>query len=333
MTTNLSSSCYKAINEIHGFPELLKLLKEGTLIRSLSESTYYNYSRKLADICLYFKKLPDNLSEQEINQYLATTISNARNYSKSEFKHLVFGLRLYFKIINRPNMLRLPEVKNNQTLPRVLNQKECVQLIKSIPFLKQRLVVQMIYGAGLRFGELRNLQWIHLDVERMLVHVRQGKGGRDRYIPLSKSLLPDLLCYIQQEPAGNYVFHGTTGYPQISAESIRHALRKAAKKAGIDKQRVSIHMLRHSYATHLLEQGVDIITIKELMGHSKIETTAMYLQITQTRPSQKISPLDNIMPLPASINATHIQQRITELRTKFIRERDNDHNQLKLFED
>lgn len=333
MMKTLSNGAIQASKEIAGFATLLEEMKMAIQLNTLSESTFFNYSRKLAQIVLYYQRMPEDLSEEEVNDYLFIQLQGARSFSKSEYKHLVYGLRYYYKLKGVKNGIRLPIIKAEKKLPVVLNQNECLSLFNGISFLKHRLILKLIYSSGLRLGELIKLKWEDLDFERLLIHIKLAKGKKDRYVPLAKSLLEELFIYMDQHTPSVYVFPGGTGLPMMSETGIRFALQQGIKRAGIQKSGTCIHTLRHSFATHLLEMGLDIVSIKELLGHSRIETTLKYLHVANLNRMNKLSPLDKLYSVPANEQLEQITQQLTNLSIKLKKQQLENPNQLKLFED
>lgn len=322
-----------AIQKVPGFKDILILLKEGVLINELSESTYLNYGRKLAQISLYFNKLPQHLSEEEMNGYLATLVEDARGFSRSEFKHTVYSLRLYFKLIHRSNELKLPSIKASKRLPVVLNKLECKLLFDLTENIKHRVILMFLYSSGLRVSELLNLKWEDLDIERMMIHIKIAKGRKDRYVPLSEYILTDLIKYMNISIPSKFIFSGGAVGGQMSSNGIRFIMQSAVARTGINKPGVCLHTMRHSFATHLLENGLDIVSIKEMLGHSKIETTMVYLHIANCERQRKESPLDSLYGLDKTTELSYQQQKYNEQLVKILSNIRENPNQLKLFEE
>jgi len=174
----------------------------------------------------------------------------------------------------------------------VLSQQEVRDLLKACTLLKHSILLATVYGCGLRCAEVRQLAIADVDLGRGMVHVRNGKGGKDRYVPLGTMLVRGIKKYLEAEHPHRWLFEGTNG-ECLSQRGTQWAVSQAVKRAGIIKE-VSTHTLRHSYATHLLEQGLDIVTIKELLGHAAIETTMIYLHIAKPSARTAFSPLDNL---------------------------------------
>ncbi len=279
---------------IPGFLDFLTKMKQYILINGLSQATYESYSRKLTDLALYFNKLPQFISEAELTEYLAGLITNAKSTSQTEFKHTVYGMRFYFKMLNKPMTVRLPIIRDDKKLPIVLSKEECFSIINQTKNFKHRLILMFIYAGGLRVRELTNLRWNDINVNRMIIHIKRSKGGKDRYVPLAKNLIEPFVQYMSGFNKSEYVFFGANEQVKMSHSGIQFLLKQAVKRVGINKTGVCLHTLRHSYATHLLEDGLDIISIKELLGHERIETTLVYLHVANCSRQQKKSPLDTL---------------------------------------
>jgi integrase/recombinase XerD len=292
---------YQANEQVLGFRDQIKKLERDLSILGRSSSTFKNYSRHLAQMALHFKCLPTELDEDQINDYLHLLQEKHDTPSDSYFKHTVYGLRTLFKSAGiTPLQIKLPSIKGDKKLPVVLSKKEVWQLLKSCDLLKHRILIGLLYGCGLRCFEVRNLMLKDLDFDRKMLHVRQSKGNKDRYVPLSEHLIRGLKLYINTEKPNTWLFNGQ---PQeraggdfdsrYSQRGVQWAVKQASKKAGIVKD-VSVHTLRHTFATHLLEDGMDIMTIKELLGHESIETTLIYLHVAQSKTRRYFSPLDTL---------------------------------------
>ncbi|MFM6252685.1 MAG: tyrosine-type recombinase/integrase, partial [Dolichospermum sp.] len=224
--------------------------------------------------------------------------------SKTYFKHTVYGLRFLLKSQGLPySYLHLPEIKSENKLPVVLSKQEVWQMITGCTLLKHKILIGLLYGCGLRCMEVRSLRLQDLDFDRFQLKVVQGKGKKDRYVPLSHHLVRGLKTYIAAERPHDFLFGGLheakTGKVggefdgRYSQKGVQWAVKEAAKRAGIRKP-VNVHSLRHTYATHLLEDGLDIITLKNLLGHENIETTMVYLHVAQTDSPKAFSPLDTL---------------------------------------
>ena len=272
-------------------------LKRSLELSGKSQSTLTNYARCLAHTALHFKCSPLELDEEQILDYLHVLKSRHKTPSDSFFKHTVYGLRYAYRIYGmKEKQIVLPCIERPKKLPVVLSCNEVKQLLKAPKLLKHRLVLAMLYGCGLRCFELRNLQLKDLDFDRRMLHIRQGKGRKDRYVPLSEMQIRGLKRYICAENPVTWCFNGNDreGKPvALSAMGVQWIVREARKHSGIQKE-ITTHSLRHSYATHLLEMGLDIMSVKELLGHADIQTTLTYLHVAQLGRQKPFSPLERL---------------------------------------
>jgi integrase/recombinase XerD len=321
-----------ACNQIPGYFEVTQMLQQYILINGLSEATFSSYSRKLVDLALYFNKLPENITEDELREYLSLLIMQAKSNSKTEFKHTVYSMRLYFKMLGKTMAVSLPKIKEDKNLPVVLSKQECLLLIELTKNFKHRLILMFIYGAGLRVRELTNLKWSDINVSRMMIHIKQSKGRRDRYVPLAKAIVCDFVKYMQGFNRSQYVFFGPDCKGKMSHSGIQFLLKQAVRRAGINKTGICLHTLRHSYATHLLEDGLDIISIKELLGHERIETTLVYLHVANYTRHQKMSPLDTLLSDVAEDDLNKHKEKYRELSVLKNSRTVTNESQLSLFE-
>jgi site-specific recombinase XerD len=282
----------QACHEIHGFRKLYDELRDKILLSGQSKSTLTNYSRKVAQISLHYGKLPQNISEKEVNRYLASIARNSKTPSLSDFKFYVHGLRYCYRLLGmNDKALKLPSIHEPQKLPVVLNYQECIALFKSPELLKHRVLLALIYSAGLRAGEVSRLKIADIDSGRMMIHIRRSKFNKDRYVPLSPLILQGLRKYYYACQPVEYLFNGNTAGTPLTVKGMQWALRETVKKCKLQKG-ISLHTLRHSYATHLLEMGMDIVSIKELLGHERIQTTMIYLHVAKPNRSNLFSPFD-----------------------------------------
>ena len=284
----------QACHEIHGFKKLYEELQDKILLSGQSKSTLTNYGRKVAQISLHYGKLPQNITEKEVNRYLASIARNAKTPSLSDFKFYVHGLRYCYRLLGmNDKALKLPSIHEPQKLPVVLNRQECIALFKAPELLKHRVLLSLIYSAGLRAGEASRLKIADIDSGRMMIHIRQSKFNKDRYVPLSPRILEGLRKYYYACQPMEYLFNGNSAGSPLSIKGMQWALREAVKKCKLQKG-ISLHTLRHSYATHLLEEGMDIVSIKELLGHERIQTTMVYLHVARPNRTNLFSPFDRL---------------------------------------
>jgi integrase/recombinase XerD len=281
---------------VPGFAIAYAKFIEKVTINQSSKSLIVNYSRSLAYVALHFSRCPHEVSVEELNSYLYRMMVH-QNCSLTYFKHAVFALRYWFRLYNmEEKAIQMPPVKKEKKLPVVLSKQECKELFKAPRSLKHRFILTMAYGAGLRMNELRLLKITDVDLQRMQVHVKQGKGRKDRYAPLSKLLAEKLPLYLSTVKPQTWLFEGNTPGQPMGERSIQYIINEALPKTNISKQ-VSMHTLRHSFATHLLEDGIDIHSIQHLLGHSDLVTTMVYLHVAQVKAKPVHSPLDTLYNL------------------------------------
>jgi len=286
----------EAILTVEGFEKVFKVIHQNTVLKGQSKSTFHNYLRRVALISIHFGRLPENISDDEINEYLTALALDPRSPSRSSFKHMVYGLRYYFRHIGlNKRAVALPSLKNDTKLPVILNRSELKELFNAPKLLKHRIILALAYSAGLRSQELIKLKISDIDFERRTIHIRQSKYKKDRIVPLSKYIAKGLKKYISVEHPDTWLFNGKEPDGRYSPKGLSWVMREALKKTGIQKK-VNLHSLRHSYATHLLEDGVNIVTIKQLLGHATIQTTMIYLHVAQLPHTPPHSPLDTLYP-------------------------------------
>ncbi len=249
-------------------------------------------------MALHFGCCPQHLDTGQVEEYLYRCKKQHNSPSESFFKHTVYGLRYVYKLLGiKDKHVSLPRIERPKKLPVVMNAREVKQMLKAPALLKHRLILGMLYGCGLRSFELCNIKLSDVDLERKMLHIRQGKGRKDRYVVLSAMLVRGLNKYIMAEQPINYLFNGqpdVDGKPTpYSSRGIQWIIRASRRKTGIEKQ-ITAHSFRHSYATHLLEQGMDIITLKDCLGHSFIETTLVYLHVARVGRTRAFSPLEKL---------------------------------------
>jgi len=251
---------------------------------------------------LYYGKIPIELDPEQVHEYLFYLQKRSKTPSQTYFKHTVYGLRFLLKSEGYPyEYLRLPQIKEGKKLPVVLSKEEVWGMLTCCKLLKHKILIGLLYGCGLRCMEARNVRLQDLDFHRKQLRVVQGKGKKDRYVPLSEHLIRGLQKYIQFEKPKDWLFNGQPLAnraggdfdSRYSQRGVQWAVKQSAKAAKITKD-VSVHTLRHTYATHLLEDGLDILTVKELLGHANIETTMEYLHIAQLQNIRAFSPLDTL---------------------------------------
>jgi integrase/recombinase XerD len=262
--------------------------------RRYSENTISTYTDALRSFLLFFYTKP--LTEIENNDVI--TYNNdyiLKNKLSSAFQNqVVNAIKLFFSTIQQRsiNIEGIHRPKKPRILPKVLSEAEIANIINALDNIKHKCMLSLIYSAGLRRSELLNMKLVDIDSQRMLIHIKQAKGKKDRIVPLSETVLLLLRQYYREYKPVTFLFEGQGG-EQYSERSLSLVLKKACVLAGIKKS-VNLHMLRHSYATHLLENGTDLRYIQELLGHNSSRTTEIYTHVSRNAISKISSPLDKL---------------------------------------
>jgi len=269
-------------------------------LRNYAQRTIETYVGRIVAFAKHFGRSPDLLGPEEVRTFQLHLLE--RRVSWSSFNQAVCALRfLYGTTLGRPEQLPLiPYGKRPKTLPSVLAPQEVLRLIGAAPTPRDRIFLQVAYGCGLRLSELIHLRVTDIDSARLVIHVRQGKGAKDRLAPLSPRLLHELRDYWRQYRPRTWLFPGDKPGQPISGSNMQRRFGQLVKRVGLTKH-CSLHTLRHSYATHLLEAGVDLLTLKALLGHKTLETTTRYLHVNTQRLRQTPSLLDLlVVPRPTA---------------------------------
>jgi site-specific recombinase XerD len=284
----------QAIIAVPEFATVVTKLETQVTLRGQSKSTLNNYIRRIALFVIHFNRLPEFIDQDEVNEYLVALARDPKSPSRSSFKHMVYGLRYYYRLMGmNKKAIALPSLKRDTKLPVILNRAELKELFQTPTLLKQRIVLTLIYSAGLRGQEVINLKISDIDFERMTIHIRQSKYKKDRIVPLSPSMVIGLKMYLNAENPHIWLFNGKEASGKYSVKGLSWVMRENLKKTSITKE-VNLHSLRHSYATHLLEEGINIVTLKELLGHADITTTMIYLHVAQCPLIKPHSPFDTL---------------------------------------
>ncbi len=270
-------------------------------LRKLSPKTQIGYIRSVRRFADYLKRSPDTATADELRNYQLHLID--RGTSAVSINNALSGLRFFFEhTLDHPELMRkMQSVPVPHKLPVVLSRDEVARLIAASGNLKHQTALSVAYGAGLRVSEVCSLKVSDVDSQRMALRIEQGKGSKDRYAMLSPVLLEQLRLWWRHAHAqgkmreGGWLFPGQNPVNPLSTRQLNRAVRAAAVAAEIDK-RISMHTLRHSFATHLLEQKVDIRVIQVLLGHRKLDTTARYVQVATDLLREVISPLETLHP-------------------------------------
>lgn len=264
-------------------------------LRRKSPRTITAYVTAVAQLAEYYQRSPDKISVEEVRSFLHELIA-IRKLAWSSCNQKISGLRFFYEqVLERPFNVRVP-ARTHSKLPRPLSRKEVQSLLDVTTNQKHLAMLMAAYGAGLRVSEIVNLRIEDIHSDRMLIHVRNGKGNKDRFTLLSPRLLDELRTYWLSYRPESWLFPGWRSDKHLSVSSVQRTFNRAKEKAGL--QAVDgIHSLRHSFATHLLEAGVDLPTIQRLMGHTSLSTTARYLHVTNKQLGRVRSPLD-LLRLP-----------------------------------
>jgi len=265
---------------------------EDLQLRDYSRRTCKEYVRCARAFVAYHRRPPKQMGELEVRQFLMHLLEKKKAGPATRKMHVAGIKFLYEVVLRRPEVVAaIPWPKVAHNVPEILSGSEVGKLLDAIDSTKQRAIVMTAYGAGLRINEVCGLRIVDIDSKRMTIRV-QGKGGRERYVLLPERVLFVLRRYwLAERPKGSWLFPGQSKDCPVSAASVRFHLHAAAAKTGLRK-RVTPHVLRHSFATHLLELGTDVRVIQMLLGHRSIRTTVRYTRVTSRLVAGTRSPID-----------------------------------------
>jgi integrase/recombinase XerD len=277
---------------------LRRRMIEDMKLKNLSARTINTYVSRVYNFATHFGRSPERLGRDDVRAYLLFLIQE-KNVSWSVYNQTLCALRFCYEVtLGRKDVLeRIPFPKQATRLPVVLSTDEVAAFFAALVDVKHRAILMTAYAAGLRLSEVIGLRVDDVDSKRMVIRVRQAKGRRDRYVMLSPRLLALLREYWKLERPTDWLFPGDVPGNPITGKAVHKICVRAAEDAGLGKH-VTVHTLRHSFATHLLEAGTDIRTIQILLGHRKLETTAVYTHVSPAAVEATQSPLDRIQPLP-----------------------------------
>ena len=272
---------------------LRQRLIEDMTARRFGEDTQRDYVRNVRTFTAFLGRSPDTATRDDLRRFQLHMAQ--QQISPWSINAAIAALRFFFTVtLERPDLVRLLRIVNEpRKAPVVLSQEEVARLLEAAPGLKYKAALSVAYGAGLRVSEVANLKVSDIDSQRMTLRVEQGKGQRDRYVMLSPQLLDLLRDWWRAARPQVWLFPGQNPINPMTARQLNRAVTAAKTLAGISK-RVSPHTLRHSFATHLLEQGVDIRVIQVLLGHAKLETTALYTRVAVNTIRDVKSPLERL---------------------------------------
>ncbi len=272
---------------------LRRRMIEDMTIRKLAPRTQQGYIRTVKNFAVFLGRSPDTASFEDVRRFQLHLAESGAD--TPTLNHAVSALRFFFRVtLKRYAIVEHTRfIHEPRKLPVVLSPEEVARLLDAAPGLKYKAALSVAYGAGLRAGEVVSLKVSDIDSKRMLIRVEQGKGGKDRYVMLSAHLLEVLRAWWRAIRPRGWLFPGRDPVQPMTPRQLNRACHAAAQMAEINK-RVSLHTLRHSFATHLLEQNTDIRVIQVLLGHAKLDSTALYTRVATKTIQQVMSPLEHI---------------------------------------
>jgi integrase/recombinase XerD len=288
---------FSSVTEVSPMTTLRQRMLEDLRIRNYAPTTVACYIRSVAEFAQHFNKPPDQLGPEEIRSWQLFLL-NEKRVKLSTYIQAVCALRFFYQntLHRRIEIDRIPLPRYEKKLPVILSKAEVKALLEAPKNLKHRAMLATMYGAGLRVSEVTKLKVSDLDRERHVIWVRGGKGHKDRQVMLAEPLRALLAAYWRWKRPTDWLFPGKKPDCPIACNSVFQACRKAARRAGITKP-VHPHSLRHVFATHLLDDGVNLLVIQTLLGHAHLKTTARYLHVSDSAVRSTRSPLEMLGPL------------------------------------
>jgi site-specific recombinase XerD len=261
--------------------QLRRRMMEDMQLHGFSEKTQHGYASAVKGLARHFHRSPDRITEEEIREFFLYLV-NEKKAACSTLRVYLYGIKFFYQTTLRRDwpVLEVIRSKKRQKLPVVLSRQEVRQILHLVRKPVSRTALTLIYSCGLRLGETVCLKVSDIDGERRSVRIENGKGGKDRYVPLSQRTLELLRSYWAQKRPKPYLFPAGTGPGHISKSTLQKTFKTALTQSNIPKK-ASVHSLRHSFATHLLEDGVDLRIIKDLLGHKYLSTTTIYTHLTE----------------------------------------------------
>jgi integrase/recombinase XerD len=274
--------------------KLRRRMEEELRLRGYSPVTLKAYVGAVKNFSLFHGRSPDQMGAEEVRAYLLHLVDEKR-LAPPSINQALAGIRfLYINVLGRPcDVGQVVYQKRKKKLPVVLSEQEVIQLLDAAADLKDRAILMTLYSGGLRLLELIHLQPSDIDSATMHIRIREGKGGKDRYTILSETLLGVLRQYFRKFRPDRWLFYADKPDLPVHPRRIQRMIKETALRAGLIKS-VSPHMLRHSFATHLLEHGTSLRYIQELMGHKSLKTTMLYTHVSQHALGKVVSPLDRL---------------------------------------
>ena len=276
--------------------ELRRKMQADLRVRNYAKRTQEIYVRRVAEMAEHFGRSPETLGREDVRGYMRY-LKEERDVSLSAFKQTVGSLRFLYRVtLDRPELLpHIPYPRQKRRNPVVLSQDEVGRLLKALQNLKHRALAMTLYAGGLRVSEVLGLEVRDIDSGRMVITVRHGKGDKDRQVVLSTVLLETLRAYWRAYRPWTWLFYGGDPGRPLTSRTVQRVIKTAGERAAITKP-VTPHVLRHSYATHLLESGTDLRVIQTLLGHRTLQSTAIYTHVATARLRSIKSPLDALGP-------------------------------------
>jgi integrase/recombinase XerD len=266
-------------------------------LRNYAPRTIQTYVAAVARFARHFAKSPAHLGPEEVRSYQLHLLHQRASWS--QFNQVVCALRFLYRVtLGRPDVVTMIRYgKRPKTLPAVLSRSEVLRLFAALPDNRYRTLIRTTYACGLRLAEVVHLRIADIESSRGVLVVRQGKGRKDRLVPLSPALLAELRAYWRRYRPADWLFPGQRPGQPLHPGSLQRNFARIVRPLRLGK-RVSVHTLRHSYATHLLEAGVDVVTLQRLLGHRHLATTALYLHVSTQQLRRTPSPLDSLLVTP-----------------------------------
>ena len=284
----------KAIERVPALTDRISFFQSKLHIAHYAHGSITDYCHALYKAVLHVGKLPEEFTQADLDEYLESMLGRVPQPAEAQFKHFIYGLKCYLHTMDYPELagLALPKIRREKKLPRILSVEE-VRLLLHVCELYSKALFSVIYDCGLRTFEACNLKWNDISFDRQQVHIKKGKGGKDRIVPISFKTLQVLSVYRKSFPSMNYVFKAFGKDEPVNNQFIRKRLKECLGLAGLDTT-LTTHSLRHSYATHLLEAGEDIQTVQQRLGHKSVSTTMIYLHLAKIEKRQCVSLIDTI---------------------------------------
>jgi site-specific recombinase XerD len=274
---------------------LRQRLIEDMKLRNMAYATQQAYVRAVKNFSKFHgNRSPDRLGYEDVRAYQLHLVS--RGLQAQTINQILCALRFFYHVtLGKPDAsAQIPLLRRPDKLPLVLSQEEVARFLDAVDDMRYKAAFACVYASGLRVSEVAALKAEHIDSQRMVIHVRDGKGRKDRYVMLSPQLLDLLRAYWRKARPQHWLFPGADPTQHITSRSLERACRKAVQAAGFAKP-VTVHTLRHSFATHLLEQGVELRVIQDLLGHRHIATTSHYARVATSLIQKTPSPLDRLV--------------------------------------